>query len=203
MQPHPRMVMVLAFFLYVLSCGMEALFQSQCFTVGHCGPLKMIPRSASGLQTIYFVFFMAGRFSGVIISKYLHPRIIILVSIGFCLAGIILILSVGSWSVPGLFAGVGITGFFLSFQFASGFSWLAENMDMTGKNSSIVFLGASAGFLVSPPLAGFMEDSAGGVMAVFYLMLGYAAAQALVFCSLGFLIRRKVGGQGGRINISI
>ena len=62
-----------------------------------------------------------------------------------------MILSVGSWSVPGLFAGVGITGFFLSFQFASGFSWLAENMDMTGKNSSIVFLGASVGFLVSPP----------------------------------------------------
>ena len=188
---HPRMVMLLAFLFYVFSCGVEALFQSQCYTVGICGPLKMIPMVASELQTSYFLCFMIGRFSGVIISKYVHPSLIIMVSIACCLSGIILILCVGNWSVTGLFAGVGIAGFFLSFQFASGFSWLAENVDMTGGNSSIVFLGAAVGFLVSPPLAGKLAESGGGVMSVFYLMLGYAAVQALVFSALLWMVPRK------------
>ena len=137
---HYRIVVFLAFVFYIFSCGMEALFQSQCYTVGHCGPLKLIPSVASELQTSYFLCFMVGRFCAVVISNYVQPSVIIMVSVIVTLLGIILILSVGSWSVGGLFAGVSIVGFSLSFQFASGFSWLADIVDMTGRNSSIIFL---------------------------------------------------------------
>ena len=62
---------------------------------------------------------------------------------------------------------------------------------MTGRNSSIVFLGASMGFLVSPPIAGVLEESA-GVMALFYLMLGYVILQATVFYALIAMTRRRL-----------
>ena len=35
-----------------------------------------------------------------------------------------------------------------------GYSWLAEQMDLTGARGSAVFLGANAGWLVTTPLAG-------------------------------------------------
>lgn len=188
---HSRIVIILAFIFYIFSCGLEALFQSQCYTAGHCGPLKLIPHVASELQTTYFLCFMIGRFCAVIISNYVQPSVIIMVSVVVCLLGIILIISIGSWSVGGLFAGVSIVGFSLSFQFASGFSWLAELVDMTGRNSSIVFLGASVGFLVSPPIAGVLEESA-GVMALFYQMLGYVILQGIVSLGLIILAKRKI-----------
>ena len=34
--------------------------------------------------------------------------------------------------IPLLFLGTGAVGFFISIQFASGISWLAEHVDLTG-----------------------------------------------------------------------
>ena len=192
---NPKTILFLAFIFYLLSCGGNAILQSQSFTVGLCGNLKMTPSNAAHLQITYFVCFMIGRFSGVIISNYLQPKVIIIVSITCCLATTIFILSFGRWTVPGLFAGVGVTGFFLAFQFASGFSWLADYLDMSGLNSCIVFLGCSGGFLVSPPLAGVLKSPD----EVFYLVLGFTLAQALVVFFLQLLLRGKVS-QGNDIN---
>ena len=139
---------------------------------------------------------MIRRFSGVIISNYFQPKFIIIVSIACCLATTIFILSFGRWTVTGLFAGVGVTGFFLSFQFASAFSWLADYLDMSGPNSCIVFLGCSGGFLVSPPLAGILKSPD----EVFYLVLGFTLAQALVVFFLQMLTKGTVS-QGNDIDL--
>ena len=37
--------------------------------------------------------------------------------------------------IPLLFLGTGAVGFFVSIQFASGISWLAEHVDLTGEQS--------------------------------------------------------------------
>merc|ERR1712073_122566 len=55
-----------------------------------------------------------------------------------------------------LYIGVFIMGFFLSWQFASAFSWTSHHMNITGKLSSIFFIGLGIGSLSSPPLAGWM-----------------------------------------------
>ena len=53
-----------------------------------------------------------------------------------------------------------------------GYSWLAEKADLTGRASSIVFLGANAGWVIFPPLAGAIFFSSVGPVGIFYLSLG-------------------------------
>ena len=92
-----------------------------------------------------------------------------------------------------------LKSYFLSFF--SGYSWLADQVDLTGPGSSVVFLGANLGWLVIiiicyythnnghynkvfPPLAGMVIFSPVGPMGVFYLTLGLSAAHLLVFICL-------------------
>ena len=72
----------------------------------------------------------------------------------------------------------------LIYIFISGYSWLAEHIDLTGRGSSVVFLGANCGWLVFPPLAGTVFFSSIGPMGVFYLSLALAVAHLAVFSVL-------------------
>ena len=74
----------------------------------------------------------------------------------------------------------------------SGYSWLAEQIDLTGKGSSIVFLGANFGWLVFPPLAGAVFFSFIGPMGVFYLALTLAVAHLAVFIVLLKLAQSQI-----------
>jgi hypothetical protein len=51
------------------------------------------------------------------------------------------------------------SGFFISWQFGSCFSWVAKKTNVTGRLSSIFFIGCGAGSLVTPPLSGFIFTS--------------------------------------------
>merc|ERR1712154_363770 len=55
-----------------------------------------------------------------------------------------------------LYCGVAVMGFFVSWQFATGFSWTSHHMNITGKLSSVFFIGLGIGSLSSPPLAGWV-----------------------------------------------
>ena len=50
-------------------------------------------------------------------------------------------------------------GFFISWQFGSCFSWVAKKTNVTGRLSSLFFIGCGAGSLATPPLAGFIFTS--------------------------------------------
>ena len=54
--------------------------------------------------------------------------------------------------VESLYLGTAIMGFSISMQVASGFAWLADQVDMTGFRNSVVFLGGNSGWLIFPPL---------------------------------------------------
>ena len=54
-------------------------------------------------------------------------------------------------------------------------------MDLTGKGSSVVFLGAYFGWLTAPPLAGLVYNSTLGPMAIFYSTLVIALMHLLLF----------------------
>merc|ERR1719318_1629613 len=116
----------------------------------------MEPEMAASLTTVYFATFLAGRFSGVLLSTKLRPKTMILTSLICCILSAILLVSTASSYQLLLFIGTGAIGFFVSLQFASGYSWLAEHVDLTGRGSSVVFLGANFGWLVFPPLAGMV-----------------------------------------------
>ena len=72
----------------------------------------------------------------------------------------------------------------MKFMYVSGYSWLSEQVDLTGNGSSVVFLGTNIGWLVFPPLAGLVFFSSVGPMGVFYLTLAISSAHLLVFLGL-------------------
>ena len=47
----------------------------------------------------------------------------------------------------------------MSWQFGSCFSWVAKKVNVTGRLSSLFFIGCGAGSLATPPLAGFIFTS--------------------------------------------
>jgi len=178
---HSKITLLLAFFYFAFSCGLEGFFQSQTFTFGICGPHKMEPGKAAALTTVYFSSFLAGRFSGVLFSTKFKPQTMILTSLLCSILSALLLVLWAASQEDLLFVGTGAVGFFVSLQFASGYSWLAEHVDLTGRGSSVVFLGANFGWLVFPPLAGMVFFSSVGPMGVYYLTLGLASAHLLLF----------------------
>ena len=124
--------------------------------------------------------FLTGRFSGIVLSNFLSPTTIILCSQvllhlictmtdlpdGLCV----------ELSLLGVLRGLAQRGLvpwhrchgFLGFhhvclrfcknkqtqviKFCSGYSWLAEQVDLTGSRGGVVFLGANFGWLIFPPI---------------------------------------------------
>merc|ERR550539_1204412 len=73
-----------------------------------------------------------------------------------CLLASLLLVGLAPLYHLGLYAGVVLMGFFVSWQFGSGFSWTSHHMNITGFLSSIFFIGLGIGSLSSPPLAGYL-----------------------------------------------
>ena len=110
------------------------------------------------------------------LSSSLAPRTLILASLVMTVLSALLLATTAGLYLELLYLGTGATGYFVSLQFASGYSWLADQVDLTGRGSSVVFLGANLGWLVFPPLAGMVFSSSVGPMGVFYLTLGRLAS---------------------------
>jgi len=144
----------LGFIFFAASTMVEGFFSSQIFTIGHCGPHALPPRKSNLLHTAHFFSFFVGRFSGILASNRIPPFIMILISLTGCVFSTFLLAIAGAKVIPLLFLGTGAVGFFVSIQFASGISWLAEHVDLTGQGASVVFLGAYFGWATSPALSG-------------------------------------------------
>ena len=108
----------------------------------------------------------------MLLSSSLPPRTLILTSLVMSVLTALLLVTTAEHHLQLLYVGTGAIGLFVSIQFAAGYSWLAEQVDLTGRGSSVVFLGANFGWLVFPPLAGMVFSSPVGPMGVFYLTLG-------------------------------
>jgi len=164
---HPYVVLLLTFIYFAISGGMEGFFVSQSYTFGICGPHTLEPSQASSLTTVYFSCFLAGRLFGIFLSSHLKPQVMILVSQGGCFLSALMLVKMAGWQLEALFIFTGTMGFFISLQFASGFSWLAKHMDMAGKISSIPSFGVNFGWLTFPPIAGVIFFSWIGPMGIY------------------------------------
>ena len=79
----------------------------------------------------------------------------IIVSLILCLATAVFLCVTAASSVASLYSGTAGLGFFISWQFGSAFSWVAKKRNITGRLSSIFFIGCGFGGLVTPPVSGF------------------------------------------------
>merc|ERR1719333_967506 len=104
----------------------------------------------------------------------------ILISLVTCIGAAIFLCIQGGSSAISLYIGTAVLGFFISWQFGSCFSWVAKKKNITGRLSSIFFIGCGFGGLVTPPVSGFFFTRI-GPMSIIYLTLGYCIVQCLLF----------------------
>ena len=150
-----KVFLLIVFFYYFISCGVERIYQPMAFTFGICGPLALQPRDAVVIDSCYNGGFMCGRLLSALIAAFIKPRNMILISLAMCLGTAIFLCFTASFSVICLYIGTAILGFFISWQFGSCFSWVAKKKNITGRLSSIFFIGCGFGGLVTPPVSGF------------------------------------------------
>lgn len=186
---HWYIFLILIFFYYFTSCGVERIFQPMASTFGLCGPLDLSPSAAVLTDSCYNGGFMCGRIISALIAGFIAPRNMIIFSLIACVGASILLVLLAGTSTIGLYAGTAILGFFISWQFGACFSWVAKKINITGRVSSIFFIGCGAGSLVMPPVVGFAFTSILGAMSIIYLTLGFCILQCLLFAAMWSLAR--------------
>ena len=150
-----KLFLVVVFFYYFISCGIERIYQPMAFTFGICGPLALAPRDAVVIDSCYNGGFMCGRLVSALIAAFVTPRNMILMSLALCIGAAIFLCFQGGSSAISLYVGTAVLGFFILWQFGSCFSLVAKKKNITGRLSSIFFIGCGFGRLVTPPLSGF------------------------------------------------
>merc|ERR1719402_1301051 len=90
------------------------------------------------------------------LATVLLPSSLLVICMLSCLLGTVLLIFLAPLYSSSLYIGVAIMGFFVSWQFGTGFSWTSQHMNITGRISSIFFIGLGVGSLSSPPLAGWL-----------------------------------------------
>lgn len=141
---------------FTLSGGIIRVFQSMSMTFALCGPLQLDSHRAALTDSFYSSGMCFGRLMSIWLATVVLPSSLLVICMISCLLGTILLIFLAPLYHTSLYVGVAILGFFVSWQFGTGFSWTSQYMNITGKLSSIFFIGLGVGSLSSPPLAGWL-----------------------------------------------
>ena len=184
-----RVFLLLIVVFFALSGAVIRVFQSMAMTFGMCGPLQLESHMAAITDSFYSTGMCVGRFASILLATKLLPStLLVLCMFGCTIAAVLLIILAPIYHLS-LYTGVGLLpfassllsliqvafmGFFASWQFGTGFSWTSHHMNITGRLSSIFFIGDDLSFfltgsfykcplaglgvgsLSSPPLAGWL-----------------------------------------------
>eukprot|EP00092_Neocalanus_flemingeri_P019142 GFUD01020736.1.p1 GENE.GFUD01020736.1~~GFUD01020736.1.p1 ORF type:complete len:479 (-),score=106.16 GFUD01020736.1:18-1454(-) len=151
-----QIFLILVVIFFALSGGIIRVFQSMSMTFALCGPLQLESHRAALTDSFYSSGMCFGRLASIFLSTVLLPSTLLAVCMLACLLGTILLIFLAPIFHISLYTGVAIMGFFLSWQFGTGFSWTSQHMNITGRLSSVFFIGLGVGSLSSPPLAGWL-----------------------------------------------
>ncbi|XP_023332189.1 sodium-dependent glucose transporter 1 isoform X2 [Eurytemora carolleeae] len=151
-----RIFLVLVVLFFSLSGAVVRVFQSMTTTFALCGPLALDSHSAALTDSFFSSGMCLGRMFSVLLSTIFLPSTLLCSSTLFCGVASLLLLLLAPHFTEGLYSGVLIMGFFVSWQFGTGFSWTSQYMNITGKLSSLFFVGLGVGSIISPPLAGYI-----------------------------------------------
>ncbi|XP_040577207.1 sodium-dependent glucose transporter 1A isoform X1 [Lepeophtheirus salmonis] len=189
---HWKTMLVFVFIFYVLSCGIERIFQPMAFTFGICGPLALQPAAAIIIDSCYNGGFMCGRIVSVGLAGIIRPRNMIYICLLFAFVGSIVLLFGAGTNVMALYCGTAILGFFVSWQFGSCYSFIAGKGDITGSLSSIFFIAGGLGSAIFPTVSGFVFTwDKWGPMGIIHITAGICTVQIFIFTTI-WLLSRKV-----------
>ncbi len=168
---------------YTLSCGIERIYQPMAYTYGLCGPLALSPSEAVVTDSSYNGGFMTGRLVSIFMARLVRPRNMIAASCSACVLVAAALCALAAVDRYFLYCLTFLLGFFVSWQFGSCYSWVAQKMDITGRLSPVFFVGCGIGGCIFPPLTGFVFTSLGPNF-MMYLTLVACLLQCLTYASM-------------------
>ena len=177
---------------YILCNGVDSFFQSQTYAFAVYGPLKLSLMEAARVNQAYFGFYCLGRLISIGVSPYVSPTKVLVASMLVCPVCSGFLAWGGASNQDSLVAGTAMMGFWVSFQFASGLSWLATNLEsgLKSLHTSLVFVGANVGLFVLPPLAAYLFTHIGHEIP-FILAFALNLSQILVFVLMNLSVSSK------------
>ena len=98
-------------------------------------------RRAALTDSAYSGGMCVGRLVSILLSRRYQPAALVSTATAACLLAAIVLLLLAPNFAAGFYAGLAVIGFFVSWQFGTGFSWAARHANMTGHLSSLLFIG--------------------------------------------------------------
>lgn len=183
-----QIIVLMAIFL-IFYVGAEVGLGSWITTFGKTQlPIEEASR-AYGLASAFWLAMMGGRFlSSLLSTRVSTEKLLILNLFGMIASLLIVIFSTGSWGL--LLGGTIILGLSMASMFPLVFSWAEEVMDVTGRISSSLFIGASTGSIIFPLVMGNLMENA-NPMSVMVMLLIMTLLDIVVFGFLYFSIHRN------------
>jgi FHS family Na+ dependent glucose MFS transporter 1 len=179
-----------AFFLFFNTVGGEHGYTKFLYTYAREGPLHMDNDTAAMVNTLFWLCFMGGRGIAILVSKWLHPRTMLITQLTFVLVSGIA-LSVWGASVPQvLWVFTGLLAAFLGPVLPAGISWCNHYVLMRGTAVAIVFLATGMGSMFYQWLTGYLFQYR-GAHSVMYVILGFSIFLCLNFAFLLIIVRRR------------
>jgi MFS transporter, FHS family, Na+ dependent glucose transporter 1 len=177
--------MIIAFYLFYV--GMEVGFTGWIFTYATTSNL-LTEVSAAYATSLFWGTFTLGRLLSIPIAIKLRPRYVLTMDLVGCFA-CILILLLWPGSVTALWISIAGTGLFAASIFPTMITFAENRMHLTGKITSLFFVGASTGGMFFPWLIGQCYASVGPRMVPFTII----SSTALLILLFGILVKKFPG----------
>ena len=190
-----KLKIVFIFFLSMLLanyCGVESRFSSllMTFVVEY---LDWTKSADAHVNTVFWATFSAGRFLGILVTRFLKPKTMLLIYLilltatfsGFIVASIYNI----TWLIWTLTA---VSGLAMSIIFPSIFTWTAESiLPVTGTVSGIYLLTVSVFNMLAPLLYGHLMDHYTQLWFT-YLLAGQCVLCLVLFWAIVVLVKKYI-----------
>ena len=190
-----KLKIVFLFFLSALLanyCGIEGRFSGllMTFVVEH---LDWTKSNGAHVNTVFWASFSAGRFLGIIVTRFLKPKTMLIIYL------LLLTATFGGFLAASLFnitwliwAMTAVSGLAMSIVFPSIFTWTAESiLPVTGTISGIYLLTVSGANMLLPLLYGYLMDNYTQLWFA-YLLAGQCVICLLLFWAILVLVRKYI-----------
>lgn len=162
--PTPKVIALFAM-LFALYVGAESSFGGWIYTYAVNRNLASASQ-ASFLVSLFWLMVMVGRVIVIMISRYVLPRYILMLTLIIAVFGLTLMILVPSM----VWVGTIIVGLGLAPIFPTALAFANHNINLSAKTTSYFYMGGGVGVIIIPWLIGQLINPIGAV-AILYVIL--------------------------------
>lgn len=176
---------------FALPVGAERAYGKFLFSFSVESSLKMAPKTATSLESVFWASFTAGRGIATLVSKWTPPHILLACEIVIKIISAFLLAFLADTYPEILWVMSGFLGATISPIFPACIVWVNLHIKMTAWMNAFAFISTAMGAFAFSWIAGYLFEYK-GPMYLMYLMLCYSLVTAVVYTLL-YLFFRFVG----------